>query len=114
MFVSTVKTMFDGIVEIKVDDTGEEITRLLRVFSMKGVKHKTRWIIFNITEQGISIIEDNSPRCAWCGGVIPYEPHKEIIEGREYTFHATGCSVNFKKRSALEHFSAQSASCSRA
>jgi KaiC/GvpD/RAD55 family RecA-like ATPase len=111
MFVSTVKTMFDGIIEMKVDDTGEEITRLFRVFSMKGVKHKTRWVIFTITERGISIVEDNSPRCTWCGGVIPYEPHKETIDGRDYTFHATGCSDNFKRRLAFERFSAQSESC---
>jgi KaiC/GvpD/RAD55 family RecA-like ATPase len=113
MFVSTVKTMFDGIIEMKVDDTGEEITRLYRVFSMKGVTHKTRWVVFTITEKGISIVDDNNPRCTWCGGVIPYEPHRETIEGRTYTFHAAGCSDNFKRRVAFEHFSEQSRSCSR-
>jgi KaiC/GvpD/RAD55 family RecA-like ATPase len=112
MFVSTVRTMFDGIIEMKVDDTGDEITRLFRIFSMKCVNHKTRWVAFTITEKGISIVEDSTPRCAWCGGVIPYEPHKETIEGRNYTFHATGCFENFKRRSALERFSEQSRSCS--
>jgi KaiC/GvpD/RAD55 family RecA-like ATPase len=113
MFVSTVKTMFDGVIEMKVDDTGEEITRLFRIFSMKGAKHKTRWVAFTINELGISIVEDNSPRCAWCGGVIPYEPHKEIIDGHDYMFHASGCSGNFKRKSVYERLSAQSGSCSR-
>jgi len=100
MFVSTVKTMFDGIFEMRLDDIGSEITRMLRIFSIKGVRHQTRWITFAIDEKGISIVEDNTPRCAWCGGIIPYEPHKEIIKGREYTFHATACANGFKTRSS--------------
>ncbi len=86
MFVSTVRTMFDGIFEMRLDDTGSEITRMFRIFSIKGVNHQTRWIIFTITEKGISMVEDNTPRCAWCGGVIPYEPHKETINGTQLHF----------------------------
>ena len=114
MFVSTVRTMFNGIFEMRLDDTGSEITRMFRIFSIKGVKHQTRWIIFTITERGISMVEDNTPRCAWCGGIIPYEPHKETIKDRDYTFHATGCSDNFKRRLALERLSAQLRPCSSA
>jgi KaiC/GvpD/RAD55 family RecA-like ATPase len=101
-FVSTIKTMFDGIFEIKLDEIGLEITRMFRIFSIKGVKHQTRWIIFTINDRGISLVEDSTPRCAWCGGIIPYEPHQETIEGRGYTFHAAGCVNNFKKKIALE------------
>ena len=112
MFVSKVKTMFDGIFETKIDETGSEITRLFRIFSLKGVNHQTRWIIFTISERGLTMAEDNTPRCAWCGGVIPYEPHKETIDGPTYTFHAAGCSDNFKKRSALDRLSTQLRPCS--
>ena len=102
MFVSTVKTMFDGIFEMRLDDVGTEITRMFRIFSIKGVKHQTRWMVFNVTEKGISMVDDNTPRCAWCGGIIPYEPFKETVKGRDYTFHATGCANSFKKKLALE------------
>jgi KaiC/GvpD/RAD55 family RecA-like ATPase len=98
MFVSTVKTMFDGIFEMRLDEAGLEITRMLRIFKIKGVKHQTRWITFTIGEKGISIIEDNTPRCAWCGGVIEDKPYRETIKGREYTFHAIACANGFKSR----------------
>ena len=101
-FVSTVKTMFDGVFEMRLEDLGEEITRMFRVYSIKDVNHQTRWVTFSLTEKGMSINQDNTPRCAWCGGVIPYESQKEIINGRSYTFHATACSDCFKKRIATE------------
>ena len=102
MFVSTVKTMFDGVFEMRLDEIGSEITRMFRIFSIKGVKHKTRWVVFNVTGKGVTMVEDGIPRCAWCGGIIPYEPLKETIRDRDYTFHAAGCSNSFKKKLALE------------
>jgi len=102
MFVSTVKTMFDGVFEIKLVETGLEITRMLRIFSIKGIKHQTSWIVFTISERGLSMVEDNTPRCAWCGGIIPYKPFKKTIEGQKYMFHAKECSNNFKSKLAME------------
>ena len=37
-------------------------------------------------------------RCAYCGGVIVYEPYTEKIGGKKYSFHAKECSVAFKAR----------------
>jgi hypothetical protein len=87
---------------MRLDDVGSEITRMFRVFSIKGVKHQTRWVIFTITERGVSLVEDSTPRCAWRGGIIPYEPFRETIRGREYTFHAAASVNGFKARLALE------------
>jgi KaiC/GvpD/RAD55 family RecA-like ATPase len=51
MFVSTVKTMFDGIFEMRLVEDGLEITRMFRIFSIKGAKHQTRWVVFTIKEE---------------------------------------------------------------
>ena len=40
-FISYMRQIFDGTLEMKDDESGKEIKRLLRVFSLKGTKHKT-------------------------------------------------------------------------
>lgn len=97
-FLSMVKSMFDGIFEMRLDETGWEFARMFRIFSIKGVQHKTHWVLYAINEKGGSLVEDSTPRCAWCGGVIEYDPHKVSIEGRNYTFHAPECEAKFRKR----------------
>ena len=52
-FLSYLRTMFDGILEMKGDYSGKEVKRLLRIFSFKGTKHKTNWTPFEITNHGI-------------------------------------------------------------
>jgi len=54
-FLSYLRTMFDGTLEMKADDSGKEVKRLLRIFSLKGAKHKTDWIPFEITNHGIAV-----------------------------------------------------------
>lgn len=54
-FLSSLRLTFDGTLEIKEDEKGKEIKRLLRISSLKGAKHKTHWIPFEITNRGITI-----------------------------------------------------------
>jgi hypothetical protein len=35
-------------------------------------------------------------RCAFCDGVIAYEPYFETIEGKKLPFHAKECAVALK------------------
>ena len=99
-FLSAVKTLFDGILEMRIDETGWEISRMFRVFSIKGVSHRSQWVLFDIDELGMSLVDEDTPRCAWCGGVIEYEPHRSLIGERDYTFHAPACELKFRKKLA--------------
>ncbi len=54
-FLSLLRLTFDGTLEMKEDESGKEIKRLLRVFSLKGAKHKTHWTPFEITDKGIVV-----------------------------------------------------------
>jgi KaiC/GvpD/RAD55 family RecA-like ATPase len=57
VFMSYMHDVFDGTLEMKMEtkqgESGEEMRRLLRLFSLKGARHKTQWVLFEITENGI-------------------------------------------------------------
>ncbi len=38
------------------------------------------------------------PKCAFCNGVIAFEPYKEVIKGKELLFHAKPCADEYKKK----------------
>lgn len=54
-FMNFLRFIFDGVLEMKMDEKGGELKRYLRVYSMKGVKHSTSWVPFKITDKGITI-----------------------------------------------------------
>lgn len=54
-FLTSLRQTFDGTLEMKEDESGKEIRTLLRIFSLRGVKHKTHWTPFEITNKGIAI-----------------------------------------------------------
>lgn len=95
-FTSYMRQIFDGTLEMKEDDSGDNIKRLLRIFSLKGAKHKTSWTPFEITSKGIDIKSETDLRCMNCGRVIDWEPHVEIIDGKEYTFDSVECANTYK------------------
>lgn len=54
-FMNFLRFLFDGVLEMKMDEEGGELKRYLRIYSMRGVKHSTSWTPFKITAKGITI-----------------------------------------------------------
>ena len=105
VFMSYMREIFDGTLEMKMEtkegQSGEEIRRLLRLFSLKGAKHKTQWVIFEITKNGIILRSEKELRCVMCSNRIDWDPHLEIIEGKQYSFDSAECATTYKKLKAL-------------
>jgi len=105
LFMSYMREIFDGTLEMKIEtkksESGEEIKRLMRLFSLKGAKHKTQWAVFEIANNGIVLKSENEIRCVMCSRRIDWEPHLEIIEGKQYTFDSAECAATYKKLKAL-------------
>jgi len=105
VFMSYMREIFDGTLEMKMEtkesEFVEEIKRLLRLFSLKGAKHKTQWVVFEITNNGIILKSEKESRCVMCSRRIDWEPHLEIIEGKQYSFDSVECATTYKKLKAL-------------
>jgi KaiC/GvpD/RAD55 family RecA-like ATPase len=105
VFMSYLREIFDGTLEMKMEteksQSGEEIKRLLRLFSLKGAKHKTQWMPFEITNDGIRLKSDNELRCVMCSRLIDWQPHTEVIEGKEYNFDSAECATTYKRLKSL-------------
>ena len=82
---------------MKLDETEKEIKRLLRIFSLKGVQHKTNWIPFEIRDDGITIKSESQIRCSLCSKPIDWEPIYEIFEGKKIPFDSLECINTYKK-----------------
>jgi KaiC/GvpD/RAD55 family RecA-like ATPase len=100
-FMSFLRQAFDGTLEMKEEESGKEMKRLLRVFSLKEAKHKTCWIPFDITDQGINVKSDAELRCMMCARQIEWEPHVEVIGGKEYSFDSPECALTYRKLKSL-------------
>ena len=96
-FMNLLRLTFDGILEMKLDETGNEIKKLLRIFSLKGIGHKTSWTPFEITDKGISLQRESQLRCSLCSKPIDLEPIYERIEGKKYPFESLECLNTYKK-----------------
>jgi KaiC/GvpD/RAD55 family RecA-like ATPase len=100
-FLSYLRQIFDGTLEMKEDDSGGEIRRLLRVFSIKGANHKTKWMPFDITNKGIVVRSDVETRCVMCSRLIEQEPYVETVGGNQYSFDSTECASTYRKLKAI-------------
>ena len=100
-FISNLRQVFDGVLEMKEDETGTEIKRLLRIFSLKGASHKTHWTPFEITSHGIMVKSELEQRCAMCSRVIQDEPLVEVVGGNKYFFDSSECVSTYRRLKAL-------------
>jgi KaiC/GvpD/RAD55 family RecA-like ATPase len=96
-FLNQVRLIFDGILEMRIDDSGKELKRLLRIFSLKGTRHKTTWTPFEITDKGIVVKSETELRCALCSKLIDWEPIIKVIDGKKYAFDTSECMNTYKK-----------------
>ncbi len=105
LFISYLREIFDGTLEMKMEteksSSGEEFKRLLRLFSLKGAKHKTQWVPFDITGKGIVVKSSSELRCVMCSRQIEWEPLVEVIGGKEYCFDSTECASTYKRLRGL-------------
>ncbi len=54
-FENALRMMFDGVLETRLAETPQGLERYVRIFSLRGAKHTTRWIRFNIKDEGIEL-----------------------------------------------------------
>jgi KaiC/GvpD/RAD55 family RecA-like ATPase len=100
-FLSFLRLTFDGTLEMKDDESGKEIKRLLRIFSLKGAKHKTHWTPFEITDKGIIVKSDIELRCVMCSKLIDWNPYVEEVGGTKFSFDSEECAKTYKKLKSL-------------
>jgi KaiC/GvpD/RAD55 family RecA-like ATPase len=100
-FLSFLRLTFDGTLEMKEDETSKEIKRLLRIFSLRGARHKTHWTPFEITNKGIVIKNEIGLRCVMCSKLIEWEPHVETIGGKRFNFDSEECAIAYRKFKSL-------------
>lgn len=54
-FQASLRTIFEGVVELKLEEAQGKLQRFLRIFALKSAAHTTEWFPFQITENGIMI-----------------------------------------------------------
>jgi KaiC/GvpD/RAD55 family RecA-like ATPase len=96
---NALSSIFDGIIEMKIEDSHGSLARSIRLLSIKGVHHKPSWIYFNIDDDGnLSFVEDSSSlTCTLCGKQITGSP----ILDSEFSFDSQTCLQTYKKLSGV-------------
>lgn len=54
-FQAALRTIFEGVVELKLGEAEGKLQRFIRIFALKSAAHTTEWFPFQITENGIMI-----------------------------------------------------------
>ncbi|MFQ5998568.1 MAG: RAD55 family ATPase [Candidatus Bathyarchaeia archaeon] len=54
-FINTLRSIFDGIIEMRLDEENDEIHRSIRLFAMKGEQTVSGWLPYTINKKGIDV-----------------------------------------------------------
>ncbi|MDA4129636.1 MAG: hypothetical protein OK457_02585 [Thaumarchaeota archaeon] len=54
-FLSMIKSLFEGVIQLKLEESATGIRRFLRVHTLRGAAHPTEFFPFEITDDGILI-----------------------------------------------------------
>ena len=92
---NALSSIFDGIIEMKLEEHNEGLNRSVRLLSIKGLHYNPSWIKFKITDDGSLAFADQSSSmsCMLCGKSISGPP---ILES-EFTFDSQTCLETYKK-----------------
>lgn len=55
-FQNALVQMFDGVLEMKIQEGTEGLERYMRIYSLRGQNHSTKWNRFDITGEGIAML----------------------------------------------------------
>ncbi len=92
---NALSSIFDGIIEMRIEDQHGSLARSIRLLSIKGVHHKPSWVYFNIADDGsLSFLDESSSlTCTLCGKAIMGAP----ILDSEFSFDSQTCLETYKK-----------------
>ena len=92
---NSLSSIFDGIIEMKLEEDDGSLNRNIRLLSIKGMSHKPSWIKFKISDDGNLAFADQSSSltCMLCGKSIMGPP----ILDSEFTFDSQTCLETYKK-----------------
>ena len=60
-FQNALVSMYDGVLEMKIQEGPEGLERFVRIYSLRGQKHSTKWNRFDITDEGITMLPEIQP-----------------------------------------------------
>jgi hypothetical protein len=93
--INALSSIFDGIIEMKIEDHHGALTRSIRLRSIKGVHAKPSWNYFRIAGDGsLSFVDESSlVSCTLCGKAIMGKP----VLDSELSFDSQTCLETYRK-----------------
>ena len=99
--IDTLGSLVDGIIQLRMDDSGDEVQRSIRLLSLKTARNTPKWTRFQIKQDGdLQFVQDNNvPRadlvCKLCngpiiGGVASAEPDSQFHPNCLNTYRKLG------------------------